>query len=577
MNPIFWREARVRPRARLAPFFLPAACVPAAALLLACVARARGSNAATDGGQIAFQTLAILLTLAWLVIAAASTAGTIAAERERGLLESLQLSGMTPLAIVTGKLTASLAFTAVVMFTTLPVLALAALLGGIETTLAARVALLHVATALLGAAVGLAWSAWTRRAAAALRVTLICLAIWGVGSALAGTLAQNNGPQGAQWAAWLVAALRLAGATNPISAAFSLFSNTDPPPLLLMPAPSRALQMFDAFAATSPFLISVGFQLSVATILFGLAMRGVRTSFDEAPQVKQAKRSTVDFDLTPRARKTAEDAPFYDIPFVARLRFANPILAREIKGKFRQPRVPRWVVWTQSALGLCVLGFYGLVAWWALVRPASRAQTWWVIAFTGLFVVMTSAPMMGAANFSRERERGTWEGVLLTPLAARSISGGKIGSALLAIAAFSLPLLPLLALCVGRAGGVSWAQAALTFALIGATAYSFSALGTLASWKATRTAPVAAAMLLFVAAQSVAPFFAVRPALHGLIAFNPPSALALVAGAGRAFGLPGGVAPIHLQWALGTTFFLLLIGAWLEALVCRALRKQGHP
>jgi ABC-type multidrug transport system permease subunit len=186
---------------------------------------------------------------------------------------------------------------------------------------------------------------------------------------------------------------------------------------------------------------------------------------------------------------------------------------------------------------------------------------------------MMSAPMMGAANFARERERGTWEGVLLSPLSARSITVGKIGSALLAIGAFSLPVVPLLALCVARRGGISFTQVGLTLAIVGATAYSFSAFASLASWKAARTPPVAAGMLLFVMAQSMGPFLAVHPAWHWLIVFNPPAALAIAAGAAPAFGL--GANP--LLWALGCIAALLLSGALCEGLVRRALRAQGHP
>ena len=571
MNPILRRELRVRPRAKWAALWLPAACVPCAAILLFFIANADSPDALTSQAARAFEVLAALQTLAWLVVAPGLTASSVAAERERGLLESLQLSGLSPRAIIGGTLGAAAAFAFLVALAALPVWMLCIFLGQISFGEVARVAMLHGATALLGASAGIAWSAWTRRAAATLRVSLISLALWGVGSALAAVMARNLGAQNALWAATVVACLRIFGATNPVGALFSRSAfSVAAPSLLLMPSPPRFLVGLDDFSSTSPFILSLGFQLLLAPFLLWLAARGVRSNFDEPhPTTKQKPAtSTVEFDRTPR-----DAEPFYDIPFVSRLRFANPVLAREIRGKFRQPRVPRWVVWVQSVLGVLVALFYLQVFTMAIVRPAVRAATWWVVAFVALGVVMTAAPMMGAANFARERERGTWEGVHLSPLSAREIINGKIGSALLAILLFAVPVAPILALCVARAGGVSLGQAVLTILLIASTAYWFSMVGTLASWRAGKTAPVAAAMLLFVAAQSVLPLLASKPGWQWLVAFNPPSAITILAGGEGAFGLKAG------NWngvfaAITASFMFGTLGDWW---LRRALRAQGHP
>ncbi|HEX8552134.1 MAG TPA: ABC transporter permease [Abditibacteriaceae bacterium] len=574
MNPILWRELRVRPRAKGFAAGSLAAFLPAAAILCFYLRGASSPAAIRLQAQSAFETLAALQCLAWLLVAPSLTAPSIASQRERGLLESLQLSGLTPRAILSGTLAAAGAFALLVIFASAPVWMLTFFLGQISFDQIARVAALHSATALLGAAAGLAWSAWTRRAAVALRVSLISLALWGVGSGLAGVMAHNIGPQRADWAAWIVGSLRLFGSTNPVTA---LSPKSIRPSLLLMPSPSRALVWFDEFATTAPFAVSLCFQLAVAPFLLWLAARGIRANFDEpALAPKKKTKGTVEIRVPPevgaetRARREAE--PFWDFPFVAQLPIENPVLKREIRGKFRQPKVPRWVVIVQSILGAGVALFYLQVMAWAIVRPETRAATWWVLSFIGLGLVMTAAPMMGASNFSRERERGTWEGIHLSPLSAREISGGKTGSALLAIGAFTLPVLPLLMLCVARAGGVSVMQAVLTFAVIGSSAYAFSAFGSLLSWKARRTAPVAAAMLLFVAAQSMLPFVIASSGARWLVAVNPPSALAIIASGGRTFGVSSSV--LLPAWCALVLFFG---GVACEAMVRKFLRAEGHP
>ena len=65
-------------------------------------------------------------------VAPALTATAISSERERGTYDILRVSLITPWQIVRGKLTAPLGYTFLLIFSTLPLLSLPLILGGIE-------------------------------------------------------------------------------------------------------------------------------------------------------------------------------------------------------------------------------------------------------------------------------------------------------------------------------------------------------------------------------------------------------------------------------------------------------------
>jgi ABC-type transport system involved in multi-copper enzyme maturation permease subunit len=185
---------------------------------------------------------------------------------------------------------------------------------------------------------------------------------------------------------------------------------------------------------------------------------------------------------------------WWEIPVTRLLRFANPLLQREVHGKFRMRRVPLAVIVVEALLGLGVLYFYGLAAWWALTDSQSRQVIWGVIGITMLIVVMIASAMMGAGAFSREREGGTFESLFLSRLSNREIVMAKLVAPLIAHCVYGLPLVPLLALCLRGLTyqsqmqvGISVTQAVSTLLILTATAWCYTAWGMLLSWLCRRT------------------------------------------------------------------------------------------
>ena len=114
------------------------------------------------------------------------TAGAVAGEKERKTYEMLLASPLRPGAIVLGKLLASLAHLAILIFCSLPIVMLCLPLGGVSLyeVLAMYVAL--VMSVLLYGIISLAWSSYFQRTASSLVVSyltilplaLVCVLFW---------------------------------------------------------------------------------------------------------------------------------------------------------------------------------------------------------------------------------------------------------------------------------------------------------------------------------------------------------------------------------------------------------------
>lgn len=530
MNPIMAREVRSRWRDRrafglllgyaallsLAVAYSYSEALPAATQNGAQNAawRAASSRAAAwrtaEIGHTLFMTLSWMQALGWMLLAPTLTASAIAGERERGLLEGLQLSPLTGPRIVLGKLASALFFILLLMLAALPVVAICFLLGGVSPGEFALATLLHAVTATTCATVGLFFSAWSRRAATALRATFVVLTLWGVGSLICFLTAPGRSNSA------MSLLFHLFGKTNPVMAAVAV---GDPmaagpgarffgPPITT--SSSFVVEFLNILAALPPWAVSLAFQLLLVPLLLWSSARALRRPFAEQYWIegKRAKAANEQAgeqaDATSHPAGKANDpagdarrggnAMWWELPVGRLLRFSNPVLQREARGKFRMRRVPLWVIVFEAALGVFVAYFYGRAVWLALAEPDARQFIWWVLTFIGLIVVMISSAAMGAGAFSRERESGTFEPLLLSVLPSRDIIWGKLAAPLLACCVFALPFVPLLALCVRgvdyRPGleSVSLTQAAAAFGVIAATAWCYTAWGMLISWHCRRTA-----------------------------------------------------------------------------------------
>ena len=201
--------------------------------------------------------------------------------------------------------------------------------------------------------------------------------------------------------------------------------------------------------------------------------------------------------MDPRQHKKSQkrdSSGFFDVPLIRNLQFANPIFARELRGKFRMRQPPLLAILIEGLLGLGVLYFYGYALWTAWTQPQSRDIIWWIISSIALLILMIACGVMGAHGFARERESGTWEGVQLSLLSASEILRGKIGGILVGCLLFTLPFWPLLLLCLRihetgySGGGVSLRQVGATAMILAATAWAFTVFGLWISWRNQKSA-----------------------------------------------------------------------------------------
>ncbi len=459
-NPILDREIRTRWRDGRA--FGPVLVLTAGlSLLFAWIYGENASDVAQSGssaqwsilGHDLFSTLAWVQTLSWLLISPALTSSVIATERERGWFDSLLLSPLLPRQIMAGKWLGALAYAATLYAVTLPFSALTFLLGGVSPGEWWLVLALHLLCACCGASIGLAASAWSFRAGAALRSAYGLIMVWLLGS-LGGALVAGETPFAigmiftrfalpTPFGTWL-------GRTNPVLRALEI---TSAPPTQYW-----------------PFCFAF---LGAATLFFlAIAVYCARQPLAEAPFIQTKK---------PAAKTASTHAK---IPLVTRLRFANPVLDREVRAKFVMRAPPRVVIVAEAVLGVLVAYFYVRTFLWALFEPQYRDIIWWGLVFTGLIVTMMACATMGANALSRERERGTWDGVRLSLLGPAEIMRGKVGSSLLTCALFSLAVWPLLLPCVSwntwnctSSSVIAPLQVMACLLVWGATAWSYTLIG----------------------------------------------------------------------------------------------------
>ena len=221
-NPLFAREFRARWRDRRAWVLLLVLALALALLAHTMFSQSSISNqsgmvwtrtgyvqmtassrAALAGRQL-FGALAIGNVVAWMLVAPILASTPIARERERGLLESLQLSRLSPLSQIAARYGAALLFLLVLQGAIAPIYAIVFWLGGVSPAELGRAALLIAATAWSGVALGLWISARSYRPSGALYSALATVIVWTIAALIAASGA--NGPT-SDWWHWPAAGL----------------------------------------------------------------------------------------------------------------------------------------------------------------------------------------------------------------------------------------------------------------------------------------------------------------------------------------------------------------------------------
>lgn len=126
-----------------------------------------GTSAGFTVGRTFFEILFYSQAVMIALITPALTAGAISVEREQRTFEMLRGTILRPRAIVWGKLASSVSFVALLLTSSLPLLSLCFLLGGVSPGEVFFAYILLVGDAFLFGAVGLCWSAYAASTATA--------------------------------------------------------------------------------------------------------------------------------------------------------------------------------------------------------------------------------------------------------------------------------------------------------------------------------------------------------------------------------------------------------------------------
>ncbi|HEX8552133.1 MAG TPA: ABC transporter permease [Abditibacteriaceae bacterium] len=461
-NPIITREVRARWRTWGSPALL--------LLLLAGLAFAMGSayddniwrwrqnselnnRAAKSAGRDIFIVLAMLECGAWTLLAPVLTAMNIAAERERGLLESLQLSPLRAWQIIAGKLFSAAAFILLTALVTLPVTGLTFLMGGVSPSEFFGVFALHCCIAITGASIGMMCSARARRPLPALISSMALMALWFFGSGLLMIGGQTSfgfsPPTVSPFYAFCIETAQWAGFTNPLLATY----------LIVNP---RELTRGGGFplpgAPDFPYwCVCPAFCLVVSIFCWWLAARAVRKPFP--PTLANDRHWTqllVRSNSTVPAQKTI-DAPLDNVlvremPLNNWVKFSNPILRREVRGAFRFRRSKAWQGIAQTFVAAIIFGALILIFLNGLDPLSDRRETWEFFTNVGLILLVAASALWSAKSFTRERESGMAEGLGLSLLSPWEIVSAKVFAPLLTFGIYAVPVLITLLPCINWAG-----------------------------------------------------------------------------------------------------------------------------
>jgi ABC-type transport system involved in multi-copper enzyme maturation permease subunit len=365
-----------------------------ASLLLAMGAIATSQDAFFEGrsveeysqlGTSYFYAL-IGVELAVVMLAApAATAGAICLDRSRGTLEHMLVTDLSDAEIVLGKLAARLMPVIALVTCSLPVLAISTFLGGIDlfaTTLAFAVIL---AVAVFGCTLALALSVWARKPHEVILAVFMTWALLLLAFPIGGGIARSMGIYGP--CDWLMLAN----------------------PFYLACRPSVTPRAMDWSEYAMFFAATLG---SSAV----LAMLTIRTMRPSAVRGRGRVATIAGLGVLGRLLRWLP-GPSLD---------RNPILWRE----WHRSRSPRVAALLGVLIGMTTVacGFEAFVVWnngvdWSGASPsvAGGVYAYMLQVIIGLMVLSAVAPM----SLSEERQRGSLDILMTTPLSTRTIVVGK--------------------------------------------------------------------------------------------------------------------------------------------------------
>ena len=135
---------------------------------------------------------------------------------------------------------------------------------------------------------------------------------------------------------------------------------------------------------------------------------------------------------------------------VSLLSFDNPVLQREVRIRL-QMREGAWGTESQTSPGCWATIAMFFLVFGLFVTAADRDIrfiTWTTFSFMWLVAIVVGTTLMGALAFSREREQGMLQPLLLSQLTRREIIGGKMVGSLVVCAYLFAGQIPVLLPCL---------------------------------------------------------------------------------------------------------------------------------
>ena len=400
---------------------------------------------ASRTGRTLFSTLAVGNVIVWFIMAPLLTATGVARERERGLLESLQLSHMTARSQVFSRALSALLYLFALQLMTLPVYFVAFSFGGVSQNEIARAWLVVAATAWCGIGLGLMLSASASRPSGALFSAVGLLCAWSLAAYLGWSDCLS--PLGLLGlGSWTLPLAQMMYWSHPFVVVANLCDLAFIHPVRGMFGGGLSLWPLDAM-----FPLCVVSLCAIGYLGLSRATRDVTRAFAPSgwagrnPLIENWKQQRQKRSAAQRQRANGDlgGALLADLPVDRLVRFKNPLLNREVKSRFRLRRASPFI-WLGRA-GVFVFAVGGWIMGMALVfdgvgRPSGAPIVMWMEWVLGIALVGTFA----ASSFAREREAGTWESIRLSLLTNGQLARTKWASPLVAFALLTCPLWVLL-------------------------------------------------------------------------------------------------------------------------------------
>jgi ABC-type transport system involved in multi-copper enzyme maturation permease subunit len=472
-------------------------------------------------GELMYRTIALIELTLVLLAAPAATAGAVCHDKARGALDHMLATDLSNTEIVLGKLGVRLIPVLGLIACTLPVLALAGLLGGIEPVALVGLFAVAIGCAVVGCSLAMALSVYGRKTHEVLMMTYLVVIVWIIAPGLVDAVAHllSWGPPAVWW------------------------SN----PYLLALAPSDR----PARLGMGTYLGFLAGCLAVGIVSTGLATARIRRVTSSQAGRAAAGRRRSGLVRSFLARRLP--GPSLD---------GNPVAWREWH-RTRPSSMMRIIWGLYSALGVLSLC---LASSWLPGGPPGEGIAYMSALQVSVGLLLLS--VAAATSLAEVRARGSLDVLLSTPISTRSILAGKWWGGFRRVA--FVAIWPAAMVIVPAVKSGNWKPLLALLGLVLASGAAITSLGlALATWVSRVGRAVALCVAAYVVFVIGWPFlvFLVLSATGGsdylgflFMMGDPPFGAGMMAVAASEAGVP---------IAGGSTFDDLLAGAilWIAAYI----------